>query len=78
MKTRNAPLLGLAVGLALAGQAAAQVQDAPPRTMEEQKTMPPQDPAWSRLDADGFVTDTEYRAHAKASEKPENGARPTP
>ena len=57
MNTRHATVLGFALGMglgmALAGQAAAQAQQAPPRTMEEQKTMPPQDPAWSHLDADG-------------------------
>ena len=56
MKKRNTTMLGIALGIALAGQAAAQVasaQQGPPRNMEEQKTMPPQDPAWSRLDADG-------------------------
>ena len=56
MKRRNTTMLGVALGMALAGQAAAMAvpgQQTPPRTMEEQKTMPPQDPAWSRLDADG-------------------------
>lgn len=53
MNTRHATILGFLLGMGLAGQTAAQAQQAPPRTMEEQKTMPPQDPAWSRLDADG-------------------------